>query len=243
MKILGIDTSSSALGIALTDEKILIGEFTQNKALAHSEKLMPLIEMMMNNLDEDIENLDAVVATIGPGSFTGIRIGVATANAFSMALNIPVIGISALRAMAYNFVDSDYVVFATMYAQRNDFYRGAYKIEEGIVTEILSEDAISMENIVLEIKECIDKGQKVILSGEILEKLDDKEEKEVLIKMGVIFAKKNNSLVRASNLCILAEKEMTTKIEYIQPVYIRKPQAEVQYEQRQKLLEKENLNG
>lgn len=243
MKILAIDTSSSALGIAVTDEDTMLAEFTQNKALTHSEKLMPLIDTMLSNIDENIKNIEAIACSIGPGSFTGIRIGVATANAFAMAGNIPVIGIASLEAMAYNFKYTDYVIVSTMYAQREDYYRGIYCFENQTLQILKEEDAISFEAIAEEIKTLSEDGKKVILLGELNSRLKGISESisKTTIMDNCILADKTLNQICASNLCEIARdimnKEDISKLpRYIEPVYIRKPQAEVQYEEKMKTL-------
>lgn len=243
MKILAIDTSSSALGIAVTDEDTMLAEFTQNKALTHSEKLMPLIDTMLSNIDENIKNIEAVACSIGPGSFTGIRIGVATANAFAMAGNIPVIGISSLEAMAYNFKYTDYVIVSTMYAQREDYYRGIYSFENQSIQILKEEDAISFEEIAEEVKTLSEAGKKVILLGELNSRLKGISESisKTLIMDNCILADKTLNQICASNLCEIArdvmnKEDISNLPRYIEPVYIRKPQAEVQYEEKMKTL-------
>jgi len=253
MKILSIDSSSAALGIAMSDENTMLAEFTQNKALTHSEKLMPLIELMLNNIEEDIDCVDAMTCTIGPGSFTGIRIGVATANAFAMAKNIPIIGVSSLEGLSYNFRHTDFAVVSTMYAQRDDYYRGTYRYKQAELEILETEDAISFDEILDEIKELIESGQKVMLVGEMVDKFKlriseentknpEKQEKinvamRQMHKDELRLADKNLNYLRASNLCeiaqkILASDEAQNLPRYIEPVYIRKPQAEVQYEEK-----------
>ncbi len=243
MKILAIDTSSSALGIAVTDEDTMLAEFTQNKALTHSEKLMPLIDTMLGNIDENIKNIEAVACSIGPGSFTGIRIGVATANAFAMAGNIPVIGISSLEAMAYNFKYTDYVIVSTMYAQREDYYRGIYSFENQSIQILKEEDAISFEDIAEEVKTLSEDGKKVILLGELNSRLKGISESisKTLIMDNCILADKTLNQICASNLCeiardIMNKEDVSNLPRYIEPIYIRKPQAEVQYEEKMKTL-------
>jgi len=253
MKILSIDSSSAALGIAMSDENTMLGEFTQNKALIHSEKLMPLIELMLKNIEEDIDNVGAMACTIGPGSFTGIRIGVATANAFAMAKNIPIIGISSLEGLSYNFRYTDFAIVSTMYAQRDDYYRGIYRYTDAELEILETEDAISFDEILDEINNLIKSGQRVMLVGEMVDKFKlriseentknpEKQQKinvtiSQMYKHELRLADKNLNYLRASNLCeiamkILGSSEAENLPRYIEPVYIRKPQAEVQYEEK-----------
>ena len=130
MKILSIDTSTSSLSVCITDDDEVIGEINLNNGLVHSTTLMPAIENLFTVLNFDKSELSHIAVTVGPGSFTGIRIGVATANAFSLALNIPVISVSSLDAMSMNFISYEGTVITTIDAQRDTYYVGVYIEQE-----------------------------------------------------------------------------------------------------------------
>ena len=238
MKILGIDTSSSVLSIGITQGDQVIGELVQNKALTHSERLMPHIAYLMETVDEKIEDIDYFAVTIGPGSFTGIRIGVATANAFAMAQGKRVIDLSTLEALAYNFRQENLIIISTMYAQRDDYYRGTYEFlldDQGKhqLVVLQSEAAIGREDILKEAREYA-KDKPVILVGEITGPVQE----ELKSKAGSIsLAEGDHNYIRPSTLCFLAKERAHLAEGYAKPVYIRKPQAEVQFEERQKLTE------
>ena len=238
MKILGIDTSSSVLSIGITQGDQVIGELVQNKALTHSERLMPHIAYLMETVDEKIEDIDYFAVTIGPGSFTGIRIGVATANAFAMAQGKRVIDLSTLEALAYNFRQENLIIISTMYAQRDDYYRGIYEFlldDQGKhqLVVLQSEAAIGREDILKEAREYA-KDKPVILVGEITGPVQE----ELKSKAGSIsLAEGDHNYIRPSTLCFLATERAHLAQDYAKPVYIRKPQAEVQFEERQKLTE------
>ena len=238
MKILGIDTSSSVLSIGITGDDQVIGELVQNKALTHSERLMPHIAYLMETVDEKIEDIDYFAVTIGPGSFTGIRIGVATANAFAMAQGKRVIALSTLEALAHNFRQENLIIISTMYAQRDDYYRGIYEFlldDQGKhqLVVLQSEAAIGREDILKEAREYA-KDKPVILVGEITGAVQE----ELKSKAGSIsLAEGDHNYIRPSTLCFLAKERAHLAEGYAKPVYIRKPQAEVQLEERQKLTE------
>ena len=238
MKILGIDTSSSVLSIGITQGDQVIGELVQNKALTHSERLMPHIAYLMETVDEKIEDIDYFAVTIGPGSFTGIRIGVATANAFAMAQGKRVIALSTLEALAHNFRQENLIIISTMYAQRDDYYRGTYEFlldDQGKhqLVVLQSEAAIGREDILKEAREYA-KDKPVILVGEITGPVQE----ELKSKAGSInLAEGDHNYIRPSTLCFLAKERAHLAEGYAKPVYIRKPQAEVQFEERQKLIE------
>lgn len=239
MKILGIDTSSAVLTIAVSTPERVIGEFSQNKALTHSEQLIPHIAYLMEALDERTQDMDAFAVTVGPGSFTGIRIGVAAANAFAMATGKPVIGVSTLEALAMNFVHSEATIITTMYAQRSDYYRGVYRFGQGRTAPVVvrPEEALSLEEICQEARDFAEAGQ-VIIAGEILPALPMEENlrkpEEITRNKLIQYATEVDNAVRARCVCQLARAVMQhgDRKRYAQPVYIRKPQAEVEYEQR-----------
>ena len=102
MKILGIDTSTMAANVAVLEDDKLICEYTINTKKTHSQKLMPMIENMLNLSDINIKDIDAIGICVGPGSFTGLRIGMATAKAIAHVNNIPLIGVNSLEILGAN---------------------------------------------------------------------------------------------------------------------------------------------
>lgn len=237
MKILAIDTSSAVLSIGLMKDGVILGEFSQNKALTHSEKLMPQIRHLFESLEEDIKTVDRFAVTIGPGSFTGIRIGVATANAFAMAHQKEIVAISTLEALAHNFVNSDAYIVTTMSAQREDYYRGIYFFESDRRFEVYREEqVVSKTKIIDEILE-ISEEKKVIIVGEITQELEADAEFikcQNQQKSIIEIAQGADNYIRGAVLCQIAQESNRVSEGFASPVYIRKPQAEEQYEARQR---------
>ena len=126
MKILSIDTSSKICGVAVLENDILIKEIHQDNGLTHSETLMPIIQNLLNEINLSLKDIDLIVCDKGPGSFTGIRIGVATAKAFEDSLNIKTIGISSLEALAYN-VSGDNIICSLIDAKNDNVYVGVFE--------------------------------------------------------------------------------------------------------------------
>lgn len=127
MKILAIDSSGLVASVALYEEGQLLGEYTLNTKLTHSETLLPMIENLMKISGTEKNAIDAICVAEGPGSFTGLRIGVATAKGLGLALGKPVIGVPTVEAMAYNYYDSEALVVPMMDARRNQVYGGAFQ--------------------------------------------------------------------------------------------------------------------
>ena len=125
--LLSLDSSAVTASVALTDgDTVIKSEFVKS-GLTHSETLMPMITRVMSGHSYD--ELDAVAVTAGPGSFTGVRIGVSTVKGIAFNNNIPCFSISTLEAIAYNFAGTDTVVCAVMDARRMQFYNALFKVD------------------------------------------------------------------------------------------------------------------
>lgn len=149
--LLSLDSSAVTASVALTDgDRVIKSEFV-NSGLTHSETLLPMVKRVMG--DNEFSSLDAVAITAGPGSFTGVRIGVATVKGIAFADNIPCYGVSTLEAIAYNFVDENCIVCAVMDARRLQFYNAIFKVENGVVTRLTPDRAISIDDLREELKQ------------------------------------------------------------------------------------------
>lgn len=230
MKILGIDTSSSSLSVAVMDDDLLKGEFTLNHKLTHSEQMMPLLDSLLSHLELKMADIDLIGVSVGPGSFTGIRIGVAAANAMAMALDIPVVGISSLEAMAYTAGETAYTTVSTFDAQRDRFYFNAYKFENSELKALEAEDVLEKEDLIKK----LESYDKVLLLGDAVFINEE-------LPLNVKKAKRAVRYVRASSVCELAHRDyLLGKTGFAVPVYLRKSQAEIQFEER---MSKEVNNG
>lgn len=223
MKVLGIDTSTSSLSIALTVDGVLKYELIQNHALTHSERLLPYLEQMMKSVDFSLEDIDKIACTVGPGSFTGIRIGVSVANAFSMSLRKPVISISTLEAMAFSHRFSKNTIVSTTDAQREHFYVAFYQASGGNEIVLLGkEEVLSKTDILQRCK----KYENVIITGDAVSMWKDLPQQIQKAPLDMCYP-------RAVSVCLLAERQCIQETKYIEPVYLRKSQAELQFEERQ----------
>lgn len=128
MKILSIDTSSKICSVAVLDNKNVLKEENLNNGLTHSESLMPLIEQILIDTNLALKDINLIVCDLGPGSFTGIRIGVATTKAFRDSLNIPTVGVSSLEALAYN-LKTDTIICSLIDAKNENVYLEVFEKE------------------------------------------------------------------------------------------------------------------
>lgn len=143
--LLSVDSSAVTASVALTDgEKVIKSEFI-NAGLTHSETLLPMIKSVMEG--HSFDELEAIAVTAGPGSFTGVRIGVATVKGLAFNSDIPCIPVSVLEAIAHNFCDEDCIVCAVMDARRMQFYNALFEVKNGEVHRLCADRAISIDDL------------------------------------------------------------------------------------------------
>ena len=147
MKILGIDSSAKSASAAITDGDKVLGCFYTNTGLTHSQTLMPMIESLLKYSNTSLDDIDLIAVNKGPGSFTGVRIGVAAAKGIADVKKIPVYGASTLESMAYNLIDTDCVACCVMDARCNQVYNALFDITGGRITRLSSDSADSIEKV------------------------------------------------------------------------------------------------
>ena len=145
--ILAFETSAKAASVALLDNGILLGEGYQNTGLTHSQTLMSMAESLLDSCGKTVEDITAVAVANGPGSFTGVRIGVAAAKGFAWGKELPCYGVSTLEAMAEALGIYDGYIVPTMDARRNQTYTAIFRAEGGKLTRLLDDCAISFAEL------------------------------------------------------------------------------------------------
>lgn len=228
MKILAVDTSANVAAVALAKDGVLLGECMINNKKTHSEKLMPMIDTLLKDNGVDITEIDLFAVANGPGSFTGLRIGVSTVKGLAHAVNKPIVGISTLEGLAYNLFETDGIICPIMDARRSQVYNAVYKWENGEFKELIAPRAISLDECLDGLKDEI----KVYFLGDGVPVYEEEIKKNMVER--AIFAKANNLNQRASSLAVLAEKRADKAEDYnsFMPFYLRKPQAEREYEEK-----------
>lgn len=231
MKVLAVDTSAMTASVALMIDGRLAAESILNHKKTHSEKIMPMIDSVLKESETGIEEIDVFAVANGPGSFTGLRIGVSTVKALAHAMEKPVVGVNTLAALAYNIFDADGLVSPIMDARRGQVYNAVYKWDKGILTEVTPPRAETLE---LCLKD-FEKEKKVYFLGDGVP-VHRKKIKEAMGERAV-FAPPCCLLQRASSVAaiaeIKAEKGETEDYETLNPVYLRKSQAEREYDEKE----------
>ena len=211
MRILAIDSSSMVATVAVVTDGVLTAEYTINHKKTHSQTLLPTV--------------DAIAIAGGPGSYTGLRIGSATAKGFGLALNIPIINIPTMDALAYNLFSSSFVICPIMDARREQVYTGIYKFN-GTTMEVIKPQCIMMIRDL--VKELNNMSQAVMFNGDGVDAYKDIIEEEMTTEH--YYAPASVNRAKASSLASLAEiyyKEGKTETaaEHA-PEYLRLSQAE-----------------
>lgn len=140
MKILSIDTSSNLCSVALLEDNQTIEELVIDDNKTHSQNLMPLIQNLFVKSNIGLSQIDLIACNKGPGSFTGIRIGIATAKAIAEVANIPVIGISSLDCLAYNVKNAPGIICSLIDANNNQVYCGIFDNNYNLINEYIADD-------------------------------------------------------------------------------------------------------
>lgn len=233
MNILAVDASGIAGSVAYMREGKLVGEYYICHKLTHSETIMPMLEHMKTLLDINLETIDAIAVTSGPGSFTGLRIGVTTAKALALALDVPIVGIPTLDAMAHNMTHTPYPICPIMDARRNQVYTALYKWQDDELVRLTEHMAIDMDEY---LEQLAKENTAIIFMGDGVAIYKDK----IVAKLGeyALFAPSFLNLQHASTLAEVASMEYakgnTTAAAEFVPLYLRKSQAEREREEREK---------
>ena len=234
MKILGIDSSGLVASAAIADEKNIIAEFTVNNKQTHSQTLLPMIEKVVDMSGIELEQIDAIAIAAGPGSFTGLRIGSATAKGIGLALKKPVVSVPTLEGLAYRVSVFDGIICPIMDARRNQVYTGIYKMDKGNLVCLSEQKAVDIHEIMEELEKY---DEKVIFLGDGVEVQRETIEKE--FKKEYCFAPIHLSKQSAAAVAVLGDiyfnQGKAEDAAEHKPIYLRKSQAEREREERLKI--------
>ncbi len=236
MKVLALDTSGLVCTVAVTEDERLLSEFSIQHKITHSELLLPMMEQIRDRISLDMNTIDAVVVSAGPGSFTGLRIGAATAKGLCLALGKPLVAIPTLDALAYNMYGNENVICPMMDARRSQVYTGIYTFVPEKENEKQKEVTYKMKTIMpqaaMSVEEIAEKlntiGKTVVLLGDGIpvyrDKLDD------MLKVDYVIAPAHANRQRAAALAVLGtsyvRKGRFADLDSFAPEYLRASQAE-----------------
>ena len=228
MNILAIDTASLSASCALLAGGALVCEKTVRSGLTHSQTLMPMIDEVLGEAGLSAGEVDLFACTAGPGSFTGLRIGMGTIKGLAYAVGKPVAPVSTLLALATNFYETGLLVSPIMDARRHQVYNGLYRFSQGKMETVAPPRAITVEALAAELCEpVLFVGDGVFAYRDYLqEALGNKAR----------FAPENACILRASSVAVAARQVKAVSAADAGLVYLRKSQAEREREEREKNL-------
>jgi tRNA threonylcarbamoyladenosine biosynthesis protein TsaB len=225
MKLLAIDSSGLVASAAIVTEDAMLAEYTVNYKKTHSQTLLPMLAEIVKMVEIDMSEVDAIAVAAGPGSFTGLRIGSATAKGLGLALDKPIVSVPTLEGLAYNLFGTDRLICPMMDARRNQVYTGLYEFQGNELTIIKQQSAVSVDDMIQEINSL---GREIIFVGDgtaIYRNIIENG-----IKVGHSFAPVHLNLQRAGAIGALGityyKNSKYEKASEHAPVYLRLSQAE-----------------
>ena len=230
MSILAIDTATQVSSVAVLKEGRLLAELTMQGKLTHSETLLPHIEQVLKMAAVAKEELTGIAVSNGPGSFTGLRIGLAAAKAMSYVLGIPLVGVSTLQALAYQLPAPGIRVMCLLDAQKGNAYVESYRWENNSLQVV---DSVQVAKITDIVAACANMNEQVILLGDAVQK---KVAGKLELPANVSVAPPHIVMPRAACVAMLGQAKLmageTDNVMDLEPVYIRRSEAEVLWEKR-----------
>lgn len=233
MKILALDSSGIVASVAIWEDEVMLAEYTVNYKKTHSQTLLPMLDEIVKMTELDLQTIDAIAVAAGPGSFTGLRIGSATAKGLGLALKKPLIGVQTVDALAYNLYDTKGLICPIMDARRNQVYTGIYKFENHNMRTIVEQEAVSIMELLEQLSQY---GEEVTFLGDGVPVFKNIIEDN--LKIPYSFAPAHLGRQRAGAVASLGalyfkEGKVQTAMEH-NPDYLRVSQAERERAEREK---------
>lgn len=232
MKLLAIESSGLVASAAIATETALLAEYTVNFKKTHSQTLLPMVEEIVSMLGIELKEMDAIAVSAGPGSFTGLRIGSATAKGLGLALHKPIIPVPTTQGIAANLYGTEGILCPLMDAKRNQVYTGLYRYNKNGFEIVEDQMAVLIEEIIEKVNQL---GEPVTYLGDGVEVFSSVLAKKTTVPFS--FAPMHCSKQRAGALAVRAielyqEGRMQTAAEH-EPDYLRLSQAERELKERQ----------
>lgn len=236
MKILAIDTTAAAASAAVCEDGFLMGEYFVNLKQTHSQTIMPMIDNLLRLCRVDLKDIGLFAVSTGPGSFTGVRIGVAAIKGLALPFGTPCADVSALEALAYNAAGSQCEICACMDARRNQFYNALFESNGENIKRLTEDRAISFENLSNDINLAVSSEKNIVLVGDGAKLCYNNLKEKNFDMQKIKLAPQNIRFARASSVAAIGYKlyseGKTVSSESLLPSYLRLPQAQRELKKR-----------
>lgn len=232
MLILAMDSTAVAASVALLSDGAPLAAFHLNNGNTHSETLLPMAESVLRCTGKTVNDIDLFAVSAGPGSFTGVRIGVATVKGLAFGKGKPCVGVSTLEALAENLVPTGGLLCPVMNARRGQVYNALFRVENGALTRLCPDRALSVEELEAEL---LTYSEPVTLCGDGAEPVKNSFTK-CDVALPPLTLMEQNAVSVALCAARMAKEGRTCTDKELKPVYLRMPQAE--RERLQKLQQK-----
>lgn len=233
MKILALDSSGLVASVAIVSDDDLIGEYTVNYKKTHSQTLLPMLDEVAKMVELDLSTIDVIAVSAGPGSFTGLRIGSATAKGLALALNKEIVSVPTVDALAYNMWGCRDLVCPLMDARRNQAYTGLYRFSDGKMDTLIKQCVVQIDEIIDKINK---EGQKVIFLGDGVPVFKEYIRENITVPYGFAPAmcnKQRASAVACLGQILFGEGKAVPAYEH-KPEYLRLSQAERERQEKER---------
>lgn len=225
MKILALDSSGLVASVAIVEDDVLLAEYTVNYKKTHSQTLLPMLSEAAKMIELDLKTIDAIAVAAGPGSFTGLRIGSATAKGLGLALDKPLVHIPTVDALAFNLYGCEKYICPLMDARRNQVYTGIYRFEGDEFRIIKQQEPMAVEEIAEKLNAL---GGEVVFLGDGVPVYQELLAQKMQVPY--TFAPANMNRQRAASVAVLAslyvkEGKLESAADH-KPDYLRLSQAE-----------------
>ena len=235
MKLLALDSSGLVASAAVLEDEVLLAEYTVNYKKTHSQTLLPMLDEIARMIELDLSEVDAVAVAAGPGSFTGLRIGSATAKGLGLALGRPVIEVPTLAAMAYGLFGAAGLLCPIMDARRSQVYSGIYRFEQASLVTVRDQEPKAVSELCEELTALPEEltGKGILFLGDGVPAYRDLIDRELALPHTYVPAHGNRqraAAVGALGEVYYAEGRFVKAEEHV-PIYLRKSQAEQQREE------------
>ena len=224
MKILALETSAKAVSAAVSENGKILCSGYQDTGLTHSRTLMPIVEHILKNTGLTVADMDAIAVAAGPGSFTGIRIGVAAAKGLAFAADKPAVGVSTLAAMARNVAFCDGLVVCAMDARRQQVYNALFEAKDGQLTRLTPDRAIALEELAEELRS--DPRPKTVVGDGARLCFAHLTEAGISCRLAPAHLVMQNAMSVALEAEAMAAEGNLVSAQALEPVYLRPAQAD-----------------